>query len=62
VLVANVEQGSPAAQRGLRTGDIIVGVNRSKVNNLRELQQAAGGQSLLLNIRRGNAQLILPIR
>ena len=62
VLVTNVEPGSPAAQRGLRPGDVIIGVNRRKVSNLGELQQAAQGQALLLNIRRGNANLILPIR
>jgi S1-C subfamily serine protease len=57
-----VEAGSPAAQRGLRAGDVIIGVNRRKVSNLGEFQQYAQGQSLLLNIRRGNANLILPIR
>jgi S1-C subfamily serine protease len=62
VLVANVAPGSPAWQRGLRPGDIITGVNRRPVTNLQELQQGAEGQSLLLNIRRGNANLILPIR
>jgi Do/DeqQ family serine protease len=62
VLVATVEAGSPAAQRGLRAGDVIIGVNRRKVSNLGEFQQYAQGQSLLLNIRRGNANLILPIR
>jgi serine protease Do/serine protease DegQ len=62
VLVSNVEPGSPAAQRGLRPGDVIIGVNRRKVSNLAELQQYAQGQSLLLNLRRGNANLILPIR
>jgi S1-C subfamily serine protease len=62
VLVANVVPGSPAAQRGLRPGDVIIGVNRRKVANVQELQQAAQGQSLLLNIRRGNANLLLPIR
>ena len=62
VLVTTVAPGSPAAQRGLRPGDVIVGVNRQKVTNLREFQQHAQGQSLLLNIRRGNATLLLPIR
>ena len=62
VLVANVAPGSPAAQRGLRPGDIITGVNRQKVESLADFRSHAQGQSLLLNIRRGNANLILPIR
>jgi Do/DeqQ family serine protease len=62
VLVSNVEPGSPAAQRGLRPGDVITGVNRQRVNSLADFQQHAQGQSLLLNIRRGNTTLILPIR
>ncbi|MFU8821507.1 MAG: DegQ family serine endoprotease [Gammaproteobacteria bacterium] len=62
VLVTSVAPGSPAAQRGLRPGDVIVAVNRQKVSSLSDFQQHAQGQSLLLNIRRGNAQLLLPIR
>ncbi len=62
VLVANVAPGSPAAQRGLRPGDIITGVNRQKVESMADFREHAQGQSLLLNIRRGNANLILPIR
>ncbi|WP_206202921.1 DegQ family serine endoprotease [Thioalkalivibrio sp. XN8] len=62
VLVTNVMPGSPAAQRGLRPGDLITGVNRQKVDSLADLQQYADSGSLLLNIRRGNANLILPIR
>ena len=63
VLVANVAPGSPAAQSGLRPGDIIVAVNRQRVSNTRELQQAAeGSPSILLNVRRGSGTLLLPIR
>jgi serine protease Do/serine protease DegQ len=63
VLVASVANGSPAAQRGLRTGDIIIAVNRQRVSNVQALRDAAeGSQSLLLNIKRGNTALLLPIR
>jgi len=62
VVITSVAPGSPAAQRGLRAGDLITGVNREKVRNLADLQEHAQGGSLLLNIRRGNANLLLPIR
>jgi serine protease Do/serine protease DegQ len=63
VLVATVEAGSPAAQRGLRAGDVIVAVNRRRVASVAELREASeGASSLLLNIKRGSTQLLLPIR
>ncbi|MDH4022586.1 MAG: Do family serine endopeptidase [Gammaproteobacteria bacterium] len=63
VLLESVEPESPAALAGLQTNDIIVSVNRIRVRNVRELQQAAGQQPLLLiSIRRGNRNLLLQIR
>ena len=63
VRIESVESGSPAAQAGLLANDIIVSVNRLRVRNVHELQQAAGQQSLLmLSIRRGNRNLLLQIR
>ena len=63
VVVQSVEAGSRAAQAGLRTNDIISGVNRSRVTTAAELREAAAGQSvLLLSIRRGNTPLLLQIR
>jgi Do/DeqQ family serine protease len=62
VLVRRVEEGSPAAQRGLEEGDIILRVNRKPVKSVQELRDAAKGQkSLLLRVRRGNSELLLPI-
>jgi Do/DeqQ family serine protease len=63
VLVSAVEPGSPAAQRGLRTNDIIVSVNRGRVDSVKALEEAAEGQGLLiLGIRRGARDLLLQIR
>jgi serine protease DegQ len=63
VVIESVEPDSPAAQAGLLANDIIVSVNRIRVRSVRELQQAAGQQSLLLiSIRRGNRNLLLQIR
>ena len=63
VLVSAVAEGSPAAQRGLRPGDVIIAVNRRRVDGVDALREVAeGSQSLLLNIRRGSTALLLPIR
>ena len=63
VLIRAVAEGSPAAQRGLRTNDIILGVGRTRVANLAEFQRATqGATAFVLQIRRGNAMLVIPIR
>lgn len=61
--VTEVEPGSPAAQRGLRSGDVIIAVNRRSVQDLRELRAVAQGNRILfLLVRRGDRQLMLQIR
>jgi Do/DeqQ family serine protease len=61
--VTEVEPGSPAAQRGLRSGDIITAVNRRSIKNLRELQSVVQGNRILfLLVRRGDRQLMIQIR
>jgi serine protease Do/serine protease DegQ len=63
VLIRTVAEGSPAAQRGLRANDVIVGVGRSRVANLAEFRSATeGAAAFVLQIRRGNAVLVIPIR
>ncbi|MDZ7645090.1 MAG: PDZ domain-containing protein [Woeseiaceae bacterium] len=61
--VTEVEPGSPAAQRGLRPGDIITAVNRQRVENLAQLRQIAENSRILfLLVRRGDRTLMLQIR
>jgi Do/DeqQ family serine protease len=63
VLVQAIEAGSPASQNGLRANDVIVGVNRVRVTNLKELQEATSGSTMLvLTVRRGNTTQLVPIR
>ncbi len=63
VEVAEVAQGSPAAQRGLHPGDIITAVNRSRVRNLQDLAAIAENNRILfLLVQRGDRSLMLQIR
>jgi serine protease Do/serine protease DegQ len=63
VLVRAVQEGSPAAQAGLRAGDLIVAVGRTPVATLKAFREVAKGASfLLLNVKRGNAVVLIPIR
>jgi S1-C subfamily serine protease len=61
--VANVADGSNAAQNGLRRNDVIIAVGRTRVNNVKDLREAVkGANSFLLTIQRGNRTLVAVIR
>ena len=63
VLVKGVQEGSPAAQNGLRTNDLIAAVGRTPVSNTKSFREAAKGAGVLvLNVRRGAASLLIPVR
>jgi Do/DeqQ family serine protease len=63
VLVSKVQEASAAAASGLRANDVIVGVGRTPVTNMKSFREAAKGASvLLLRVRRGGDTLLIPIR
>jgi Do/DeqQ family serine protease len=63
VTVKSVQEGSPAAQSGLRPNDMIVGIGRMPIANLKAFKEAAKDATLLLlNVRRGSQALLIPIR
>jgi serine protease Do len=62
VLVAGVQDDSPAQTAGVRTGDVILEVNKQKVTSVKEAQEAVQqhqtkGDPLVLLLRRGESSL-----
>jgi serine protease Do len=66
IVVANVDDGSPADEAGIRRGDVIVEINQKKVENLRDYRAALGrvgsAESLLLLVRRGGNVLYVALK
>ena len=64
LVVASVDQGSRAFQAGFRPGDIIIGVNRRRVQSLAEFQKALGGAQSggAISLVRGDFNITIIIR
>jgi len=63
VVVNKVLEASAAAQSGLRANDVIVGVGRTPITNMKAFREAVKGATvLLLKVRRGSDTLLLPVR
>ncbi|MFQ6371583.1 DegQ family serine endoprotease [Shewanella sp. YIC-542] len=64
VKITAIMQGSPAAMSGLQKDDLIVGVNRSRIDSLKALKAALKDREggVALKIRRGNSLLYLVLR
>ncbi|KFX03491.1 serine endoprotease DegQ [Pectobacterium betavasculorum] len=64
VQIDNVAKDTPAAQVGLQKGDIIIGVNRERIENITQLRKLleAKPSVLALNIVRGEETIYLLLR
>ncbi|BAJ00401.1 Do family serine endopeptidase DegQ [Shewanella violacea] len=64
VEITDVAQNSPAAASGLQKGDLIVGVNRSQIKNLKSLKAKLADQqgTVALKIKRDKSNLYLVLR
>ena len=61
--VTAVEPGSRAFSHGVRAGDLIIGVNQRRVNNVQELSKALRQQGrVALNVLRGDFALTIQLR
>jgi Do/DeqQ family serine protease len=63
VIVQSIEEGSPAAESGLRPNDVILAVGRVRVPNVEQLRAALKNvpSSFAITIKRGNSTLVFPI-
>ncbi len=65
VVVTAVQPGGPAAEAGIRQGDVIVLANRKPVRTVNDLRQAMnagkGGEPTLLQIQRKDASLFVAV-
>ncbi|ADU67772.1 serine endoprotease DegQ [Pantoea sp. At-9b] len=64
VKVDTIEKGTPAEQVGLQKDDVIVGVNRNRVENLAEMRKVLEAKPpvLALNVMRGDESIYLLLR
>jgi serine protease Do len=66
VIVAGVTDGSPADEAGIRPQDLILQVNKIKINSLkdyqREIGKAGSKEGVLLLIKRGTVSTFVSIR
>tara|TARA_B100000686_G_scaffold355307_1_gene472400 strand:+ start:16688 stop:17983 length:1296 start_codon:yes stop_codon:yes gene_type:complete len=64
VVVLRVERETKAWSAGLRPQDLILSINRIKINKLEDVEKAIAlnASGILLNIRRGNSALFIVIR
>jgi serine protease Do len=64
VVVTRLKPGSPAAEAGLRPGDVLLEVNRKPVNSVAEFEAAykGGGDKLLLLVHRKGATVFVVVK
>lgn len=65
VIVAGVEEDSPAADAGIARGDIIKEINRMPVKNLSDYRKAlrtSKGKTILFLVKRGDSTLYISVR
>ena len=62
--ITKIQPNSLAAQRGLKAGDIIIGINRQMIENIRELNKVLENEpsAVALNILRGNSNFYLLVQ
>lgn len=64
-LIGHVGEGTPAAAAGLKTGDLVVSIDGTKITDFQQLPEiisVSGGKTLAFGIRRGGQEMTLPVK
>ena len=66
IVVAQVEENTPAAEAGLRAGDVILEVDQAPMKNVeefnRKLETYKAGDTILLLVKRRGATIFLTLK
>jgi len=66
VVITEVEPGGPAAEAGLRRGDVVLELNRKPVKNAaafqKSMREGGKGKSLLMLVRRGDNTIFIALK
>ena len=64
IVVQQLQPRSPAARIGLRQGDVIMGINRQRVETMAQFEKLAGQdqKELLLHVRRGSNAFFIVVQ
>ncbi|ADO46754.1 serine endoprotease DegQ [[Enterobacter] lignolyticus] len=64
IVINDVDKASPAAQAGLHKDDVIIGINRQRIQSIAEMRKLLEAKPAIiaLNVMRGNQSLYLILR
>ncbi|MBW2101217.1 MAG: PDZ domain-containing protein, partial [Deltaproteobacteria bacterium] len=66
LVITRVRPGSPAAEGGLRQGDVILELDQAPVRDVRDferrIRQYKGGSTILFLVRRGEGTIYLTVK
>ena len=63
VIITDIDPDGPAAEAGLRRGDLIVEIDRKSIKNAKDFAEKLGGsEKVLVLVKRGESTLWVPLK
>ena len=63
MIITDIDPDGPAAEAGLRRGDLIVEIDRKSIKNAKDFAQKLGGsEKVLVLVKRGESTLWVPLK